>query len=129
MDLTELLTGAVERVPGAVAMSLLGVDGVAVETINGSKALPQADGAPPRRQASQAWEVELADLMLGARRTAHSLHWGGVRNITMETRDFTFLARMINPDYFLLLVLEREANMGRARFELRRAGAALAQSL
>lgn len=128
MDLTELLTGAVDKVPGAVAISLLGVDGVAVETITGAKSLPGgSDGARPR--TSQAWEVELADLMLTARRAARSLQWGALRNITMETRQLTFLARMINPDYFLLLVMERDGNMGRARFELRRVGAALAQSL
>ena len=128
MDLTELLTGAVDKVPGAVAISLLGVDGVAVETITGSKTLPgEGNGARPR--ASQAWEVELADLMLTARRAARSLQWGALRNITMETRQLTFLARMINPDYFLLLVMERDGNMGRARFELRRVGAALAHNL
>lgn len=128
MDLTELLTGAVDKVPGAVAISLLGVDGVAVETITGSKTLP-GEGSGARPRASQAWEVELADLMLTARRAARSLQWGALRNITMETRQLTFLARMINPDYFLLLVMERDGNMGRARFELRRVGAALAHNL
>ena len=37
MDLTERLTEAVEQIPGAVAISLLGMDGVAVETIHGPK--------------------------------------------------------------------------------------------
>ena len=128
MDLSELLSNAVEKVPGAVAISLLGVDGVAVETINGAKELPQ-NGANGRPRTSQAWEVELADLMLAARRSARSLRWGGLRNVTLETAQLVFLAHMINPDYFLLLVLEREANMGRARFELRRVGSALAHSL
>jgi predicted regulator of Ras-like GTPase activity (Roadblock/LC7/MglB family) len=128
MDLTELLSSAVEKVPGAVAISLLGVDGVAVETINGAKALPQ-NGASLRHRATQAWEIELADLMLAARRSARSLQWGGLRNITLETGQLIFLARMINPDYFLLLVMAKDGNMGRARFELRRVGTALAHSL
>jgi predicted regulator of Ras-like GTPase activity (Roadblock/LC7/MglB family) len=128
MELTELLSHAVEKVPGAVAISLLGVDGVAVETINGAKMLPQ-DGVEHRPQASQAWEVELADLMLAARRAARSLRWGALRNITLETGQLTFLARMINPDYFLLMVMNKDGNLGRARFELRRVGAALAQTL
>lgn len=128
MDLTELLASAVEKVPGAVAISLLGVDGVAVETINGAKELPQ-NGAGSRPRATAAWEVELADLMLAARHSARSLRWGGLRNVILETGQLTFLARMINPDYFLLLVMEKDGNMGRARFELRRVGAALAHSL
>ena len=47
----------------------------------------------------------------------------------METGQITFLVRMINPDYFIVLVMEKDGNMGRARFELRRVGAALAESL
>jgi len=128
MDLTEVLSNAVEKVPGAIAISLLGVDGVAVETINGAKLVPN-DGEQHRPPASQAWEVELADLMLAARRAARSLRWGALRNITLETGQLTFLLRMINPDYFLLLVMNKDGNLGRARFELRRVGAALLQSL
>ena len=82
-----------------------------VETINGTKALP-SDGKGPHPQASQAWEIELAKLMLTARRAARSLRWGSLRNITLETGKLTFLARMINADYFLLLVMEKEGNMG-----------------
>lgn len=128
LDLTELLTTAVEKVPGAVAISLLGVDGVAVETINGPKLLPRDDGTLGP-ESSEAWEVELADLMLTAQRSARSLRWGTVDNVTMEAEAVTFLTRMITPDYFLLLVMEKEGNMGRARFELRRVGATLAESL
>ena len=57
MDLTELLTGAVARVPGAVAISLLGVDGVAVETINSVKPARMARrrGRTPPTRGRWSW--------------------------------------------------------------------------
>jgi predicted regulator of Ras-like GTPase activity (Roadblock/LC7/MglB family) len=130
MDLTDELTEAVERIPGAVAISLLGMDGVAVETINGSKTLVGTTQASlPEDGDLAAWEVEVADLMLGARRAARSLNWGAVKNLTLETRELTFLMRIIKPDYFLLLALENEANVARARFELQRLASSIADEM
>jgi predicted regulator of Ras-like GTPase activity (Roadblock/LC7/MglB family) len=128
MDLTELLAGAVEKIPGAVAISLLGVDGLAVETVTGAKTLPQ-NGSTPAAQDPQAWGVELADLVLAARRAADAAHWGTLRTISLETEERAFLTRLVTPEYFLLLVVQADGNLGRARFELQRVGAALAESL
>jgi predicted regulator of Ras-like GTPase activity (Roadblock/LC7/MglB family) len=127
MDLTELLTGAVARVPGAVAISLLGVDGVAVETIN--SVTPAADGAQAGPHATDAWEVELADLMRDARRATQSLDWGRLRHVTLETRRLALVARMISADYFVLLVLQPTGRLGRARVELRRVARTIADGL
>ena len=127
MDLTELLTGAVERVPGAVAISLLGVDGVAVETINSVK--PAEDGAEAALGPTDAWEVELADLMRDARRATQSLEWGRVRHLTLETPNLALVAHMISADYFVLLVLQPAGRLGRAGVELRRVARTIADSL
>ena len=127
MDLTELLTGAVERVPGAVAISLLGVDGVAVETINSVE--PAEDGAEAGPRATDAWSVELADLMRDARRATQSLEWGRVRHLTLETPKLALVAHMVSADYFVLLVLQPAGRLGRAGVELRRVARTIANSL
>lgn len=130
MDLTEVLTEAVERIPGAVAVSLVGLDGVAVETVNGAKPLVGTSQASlPEDGDLTAWEVEVADLMLGARRAARSLNWGALKNVTLETRELTFMMRVVKPDYFLLLAVENEANVARARFELQRLAGSLADEI
>jgi predicted regulator of Ras-like GTPase activity (Roadblock/LC7/MglB family) len=121
MDLTELLTAAVEHIPGAVAISLVGMDGVAVETVNGPKPMMGTSrAAHPAEDEIAAWEVEVADLMLGARRAARSLNWGALKSLLLETRELTFMMRLVKPDYFLLLALDNAANVARARFELQR---------
>lgn len=129
MDLTERLTEAVEQIPGAVAISLLGLDGVAVETINGAKPLVGTNRASRDGDELAAWEVEVAELMLGSRRAAHSLNWGALKNMTLETQELTFMLRMVKSDYFLLLALENEANVGRARYELQRLATSLSAEL
>ena len=130
MDLMEVLTDAVEHIPGAVAISLLGMDGVAVETVNGSKPLVGTTQASrPEDGDFAAWEVEVADLMLGARRAARSLNWGALKHMTLETRELTFMMRLVKPDYFILLALDREANLARARFELQRLASSLTDGM
>ena len=129
MDIAALLTAAVEEIPGAVAVSLLGLDGVAVETVQGPKPLVGTSRAHGPGADLAAWEVELADLMQGARRAARSLNWGTLRQVVLETRELTFMLRMVRPDYFLLLAVQQEANMVRARFELQGLAAQIEQGL
>jgi len=130
MDLTELLTAAVEHIPGAVAISLMGMDGVAVETVHGSKPMMGTSrAARPEEDEVAAWEVEVADLMLGSRRAARSLNWGALKHMTLETQELTFMLRMVKSDYFLLLALENEANAARARYELQRLATSLGDDL
>ena len=130
MDLTELLTAAVEHIPGAVAISLVGMDGVAVETVHGPKPMMGTSrAARPEEDEVAAWEVEVADLMLGARRAARSLNWGALRSLVLETRELTFMMRLVKSDYFLLLSLESAANMARARFELQRLAGSIGDEL
>jgi predicted regulator of Ras-like GTPase activity (Roadblock/LC7/MglB family) len=130
MDLTERLTEAVEQIPGAVAISLLGLDGVAVETIHGSKPLVGTNRASrDGDSAMEAWEVEVADLMQGSRRAARGLNWGALKQMTLETQELTFMLRMVKSEYFLLLAVENEANAARARYELQRLATSLGEDL
>jgi predicted regulator of Ras-like GTPase activity (Roadblock/LC7/MglB family) len=130
MDLMERLTEAVEQIPGAVAISLLGLDGTAVETIHGAKPLVGTNrAARDGEDTLGAWEIEVADLMLGSRRAARSLNWGALKHMTLETQELTFMMRMVKSDYFLLLALENEANAARARYELQRLATSLGDDL
>ena len=127
MELSARLAAAIEQIPGAVAISVLGLDGVAVETVAGAKPLVGTSQATlPGEETLGPWELELADLMLNARRAARSLNWGPLRHVTLEARDLLFLLQPLDADYVLLLALDRAANATRARFELQQLAAALA---
>jgi predicted regulator of Ras-like GTPase activity (Roadblock/LC7/MglB family) len=47
--------------------------------------------------------------------------YGRLRELVVSTERFHFLLRLVARDYFLVLVLERGGNLGRGRFELRKA--------
>src|SRR5262249_1147631 len=104
-------------------------DGVAVETINGSKGLPQANGSRPRRRGHPPRGGGLGELVLGGRPGPRRPPRRGPRPITPGTPPYTRPAPGDTPRPFFPFVLEQGANLGRARFELQRAGATLAQNL
>ena len=121
MDLRDLLARTAAGAPGVKAISLLGFDGIAVETLVAGA----GDGAP---EDTVVWELELADLMKAARRVTHRLGWAPASDIVLEAGDLTLLARPVSADYFLMLVLDSAANVTRAGYELRQAAALLADT-
>ncbi|HSG39111.1 MAG TPA: roadblock/LC7 domain-containing protein [Thermoanaerobaculia bacterium] len=106
-DILNRITG---RIEGAIALSLVAKDGMAVETFNSN---PDLD-----------LEV-LAAEMIGQVRSISSNHReldvGEVQQLSVSTERLTLMVSSVASDYYLLLVLGPEGNYGKARFELRRA--------
>lgn len=97
-----------ERVRGAKALALVAKDGIPVESV-----------------AASDFDMELlaAELMAQVRTIANNheeLDVGTVRQLTVATDRMTLMISAITEEYFFLLVLDNQANQGRARFELRR---------
>jgi predicted regulator of Ras-like GTPase activity (Roadblock/LC7/MglB family) len=53
------------------------------------------------------------------RTAAGLLQTGGVRELIVSTDQLSIIARPLNADYFLVLALTPEANLGKARYVLR----------
>lgn len=103
------LEGIRRRVEGARAISLIGSDGIPVESSGDSEIPLEPMGA------------EFASFVRSLRLSATELETGQVEQFSLVTdRYITFLSA-ITPDYFILLVLAPDGNYGRARFELRKA--------
>jgi predicted regulator of Ras-like GTPase activity (Roadblock/LC7/MglB family) len=110
----EHLNGTVE---GTVAVSLIGADGIAVESV-------RRDDFPLELLAA-----ELSSFLRTLRTARTDLDTGDLEQFVVTTEKYiTFLSK-VAPDYFILLVLSRDGNYGRARFELRRARQTLQQEL
>ena len=98
-----------ESVEGAIAASLIGLDGIAVETVGGGEVPLDALGA------------EFGGFVKSIRSANTELNTGDVRQFSLVTeRYITFLSEVTH-DYYILLVLRPDGNYGRARFELSRA--------
>lgn len=114
MSFSEHLQNIVAQVDGAIACSVMGFDGIAVETF---QAEAKANAAQ-ELELSNAW-VEFANLLSQLKNTAETLKTGKVAELSVNTEKVITLMRMVNPDYFLVLAMLPSGNYGKGRYVLR----------
>lgn len=98
-------------VEGAVAASVMGFDGIAVETIIASDSGVDMESLM----------VEYAGVLAQVRQAAELLQTGPVSEMSVGTERLTTILRLINREYFLVLAMRPEGNFGKGRFVLRTA--------
>ena len=118
MMFAERLGAIAARISGCELVALVAVDGLPVES-HGS-----CDGLD-----LEALSAELLAQVHTIGENHRELDMGQVDRFSVTTESHTALLGRLNQGYFLLLVLGREASLGRARFELRRAPLAFNQDL
>ena len=111
------MTGIRDRVEGAMAVSLIGLDGIAVETV-GDRNLPL-----------DVLGAEFGGFVKSIRHANTELNTGEVLQFSLVTEKYITFLSEVTPDYYILLVLRPEGNYGRARFELSRAKVLLRDEL
>lgn len=104
----EVLAGIRDRVEGALAVSLIGLDGIAVETINDKQVPLDVFGA------------EFGGFVKSVRPNAE-LNTGEVLQFALVTEKYITFLSAVTSEYFVLLVMRPDGNYGRARFELAKA--------
>ena len=104
------LESVVNSVEGAVACSMMGFDGIAVET-HQKESLDEIE-------LQNTW-VEYANVLSQIRTAAELLKTGEVAEISINTEKIVTLMRMVSPEYFLVLALKPEGNYGKGRYVLR----------
>ena len=107
-----------ERVEGTRAVSLVGVDGIPIDSY------VSAEGLPMESLAAEAGALVKAALATHAL-TDH----GSLQQLTVASETASTVVCRVTAEYYLLLLLAREGNFGRGRFELRKAAAALEKEL
>lgn len=115
---TETLRRVAEKVEGTRAVSLVGSDGIPVET-----------WGSPEGLSIESVAAEVGGLLKAARSTVSASGDGEVREVATVTDGAITLLSRVTREYYLLLLLAREGNLGRGRFELRKAAAALEKEL
>jgi predicted regulator of Ras-like GTPase activity (Roadblock/LC7/MglB family) len=124
MGFSEQLQQIVASVDGAIACSVMGFDGIAVETVQSKK----AEGAAAALELNSAW-VEYANVLSQVKATAETLKTGKVSELSVNTEKVITLMRMVTPDYFLVLGLLPSGNYGKGRYVLRISAPKLAADL
>ncbi len=109
MNFREILEDYRSRVEGTLAVTLIGTDGIPIDTI-ATEDLPL-----------ETISAELTSFLKGLRLTNTELDTGDVQQISVVTDRYTTILSQVTSDYFLLVILSPGGNYGRARFELARA--------
>ena len=112
MSFTETLSAIAGRIEGCAAVVILGIDGIAIER--------HVQDLDPRFDIDVV-ATEFTSLVSRGMRTASDTELGDLNEIVLATDKLTLLLRPITPEYFLFLALNTGGNIGRARFELRKA--------
>ncbi len=124
MSFTDHLKGVVDQVDGSIACSVMGFDGIAVETVQNQK----REGEAASLELTSAW-VEYANLLSQLKQTAENLKTGAVAELSVNSEKLITLMRMVNKDYFVVLGLLPEGNYGKGRYVLRITAPKLASEL
>ena len=120
MGFRDDLEGICGRVDGAFAASVMGFDGISIETVEHQVA-PGVE--------VETLLVEYSSILSQVRQAADSLQMGKASEVSIRTEKMIAIARLLTPDYFAVVALGPDGNVGRARYELRIAGGKLAEQL
>jgi predicted regulator of Ras-like GTPase activity (Roadblock/LC7/MglB family) len=104
----QVLSGIRDRVDGTLAVSLIGLDGIAIDTLNEGRVPLDVLGA------------EFGGFVKSIRPNTE-LDTGEVLQFSLVTEKYITFLSAITQEYFILLVLRPDGNYGRARFELSKA--------
>jgi predicted regulator of Ras-like GTPase activity (Roadblock/LC7/MglB family) len=116
------LTSVVNSVDGAIACSLMGFDGISVETFQSTKLNSAGIDMP------NTW-VEYANVLGQLKAQVEVLKTGNVSEISVNTEKIVTIMRMVTPEYFVVLALTPNGNYGKGRYALRIAAPKLAKEL
>ncbi|HEY7111715.1 MAG TPA: hypothetical protein VIA45_02180 [Thermoanaerobaculia bacterium] len=105
-----------ERVEGTRAVSLVGVDGIPIDTFGPGEAI-----------SVESVAAEMGSFVKSSR--PGDGEPGAVQQLCLVTDAGKAILSRVTEEYYLLLLLSKEGNFGRGRFELRKAALALEKEL
>ena len=114
----EMLDSILERTEGSLGALIMGTDGIAVEKVLGEA------GVDANLDVAAA---EFTSLVRGAQRAGNDTGLGGLRELVVSLENAVMVMRLLSRDYFVVLAMNSQGNIGRGRFELRKAELKLAK--
>ena len=124
MSFDTLLREIVDGCRGSIGAVLMGHDGVPIAQVS-------ADGRPADALAEDVATagVEFARILAEIRKASDALAGGSMRETTVVLARFALIFTAVDDETFLLVALDPDANLGKARYLIRRHMLALRQEL
>ncbi|HVN80344.1 MAG TPA: hypothetical protein VMW38_15215 [Terriglobia bacterium] len=114
----EVLDSVLNKVEGALAAIVMGMDGIPIE-----------DRVSGDTVNVEALAAEYSSLLKGTALTTQEVGLGLIQEMVVSSENRVIVIRMITPEYFILVLLDRNGNIGRTRFELKKAKFVLEKEL
>jgi predicted regulator of Ras-like GTPase activity (Roadblock/LC7/MglB family) len=114
----DTLRGIAERVEGACAVAVVGLDGIPVETYSIAQDV-----------SIESVAAEMLAFVKSAQNPRAEVFTGSIRELTVVSEGRRVILSRISPEYYLLLLLGGEGFLGHGRYELARAAVALEKEL
>lgn len=107
-------------VQGALAATVMGMDGLAVDT---------HEIEPEGEVDVSSLLIEYSTLISQVRRSAQMFAAGQLEELSIRSEHLTTIIRPVNQDYFLALAVRADGNLGKGRYLLRIHAPKLAKEL
>ena len=120
MAFKEHLKRIVDNADGAIAAVVMGFDGIAIESYD-------RPAAAEAGLDTATMGIELAGLFGQVRNVINNVDSGTFKEISISTDKILAVARIMNGEYFVAVVLRADGNFGKARYLLRVVTPALEQ--
>jgi predicted regulator of Ras-like GTPase activity (Roadblock/LC7/MglB family) len=114
----DTLRGIAERVEGASAVAIVGLDGIAVETYGVAQDV-----------LIESVAAEMLAFLKSAQNPRAEMLSGPILELTVVSEGRRIILSRISREYYLLLLLGGEGILGHGRYELARAAVALEKEL
>jgi predicted regulator of Ras-like GTPase activity (Roadblock/LC7/MglB family) len=106
---SEYLDSLVQKIEGTLGVAVMGMDGISIE-----KRLTDAS------VNIESLAAEYTSSLRTLSSTTQDAGLGTLEEFVVSTDQRIVAIRMITPEYFLFTLLRKDANLGRARYELKR---------
>lgn len=109
MNFNDSLTKTLNAVPGALALSLVGYDGIGIESV-----------VRESRVDMDNLSAELTTFIRNLS-TAHAdLKLGQLQQVALLSPEYVSILSAVTGEYYLLCVMERSGLFGKARYEMKK---------
>ena len=115
MSFQTILQTIVDGCGGAVGAALMGRDGIPID-----QALARSDAARTLEEEFSAAGVEFGRILDEIRKVSDALGGGALRETVVSLARFSLVLHTVDDDYFIVLALLPDGNLGKARYLLRR---------
>ncbi|OGL42496.1 MAG: hypothetical protein A2161_05960 [Candidatus Schekmanbacteria bacterium RBG_13_48_7] len=112
MKFVDGLKMIVNNVPGSLGASINGLDGLIIA---------EYKKTPNSELDFTLIGAEMTSLLKRAVKTTDDIHMGPLQEITLMDRNKALIMKTINEEYYLLLALDSFGNIGKGRYELKKA--------